>query len=112
MTVQNDFLRYGDNHLLVDAQNRDAVLAALGKRLGVRVLGLVLALAIDDNRLGSLTLGVEEVGVDTNAKLLRQLHELEGLGWLEENDLVALILLAFGDNVLDNVSDSAWGKNE
>ena len=101
-----------DNHLFVDSQNRDAVFAALGERLSVRVLRLVLALAVDDNRLGPLTLGEEEVGVDTGANLLRQLHEFEGLGRLQEDDLVALILLTFGDNVLDNVSDRQRRQNK
>ena len=95
-----------DSHLFVGCQDRDAELATLGERLGVWVLGLKLALAIDDNRLGSLALGVEEVGVDTGAKLLRQLHEFEGLGRLDEDDLVAFILLTFGDDILCDVSGS------
>jgi hypothetical protein len=94
------------NHLLVDSQDSDTIPAAFGEGLGVRVLGLVLALAVDDNRLGSLTLGEEEESVDTVADFLRQLQELEGLGRLDEDDLVAFILLAFGDDVLDSVSDN------
>jgi hypothetical protein len=53
-----------------------------------------------------MALGEEEERVDTVANLLRQLQEFEGLGRLDEDDLVAFILLAFGDKVLDNVSDS------
>ena len=94
-----------NNYLLVDSQDGDAITAAFGEGLGVRVLRLVLALAVDDNRLGSLTLGEEEESVDAVANLLRQLQELEGLGRLDEDDLVAFILLAFRDNVLDSVSD-------
>ena len=95
-----------DNHLFVGRQNGDAELATLGERLGVRVLGLELALAIDDNWLRPLALVVEEVGVDTGAKLLRQLYEFEGLGRLDEDNLVAFILLTFGDDILCDVSDS------
>ena len=94
------------NHLFVDSQNCDAELAAFRERFGKWVLGLELAPAIDDNRLGSLALGEEEEFIDTVANLLRQLQELEGLGRLEEDDLVAFILLTFGNNVLDSVSGS------
>jgi hypothetical protein len=93
-------------HLLVDSQNRNAVFAALCERLGVRVFGLVLALAIDDNRHRPMALGEEEEFVDATTNLLRQLQELEGLGRLEEDDLMAFILLTFRHNVLGNVSDS------
>ena len=100
------------NHLLVDSQDSDTIPAAFGEGLGVRVLGLVLALAVDDNRLGSLTLGEEEESVDTVADLLRQLQELEGLGRLEEDDLVAFIYLALRNDVLGKVSDSRWTQRK
>ena len=101
-----------DNHLFVGCQDRDAELATLGERLGVRILGLELALAVDDNRHGSLTLGEEEKLVDAIAHLLRQLQELEGLGRLEEDDLVAFIFLALRNDVLGKVSDSRWTQRK
>ena len=101
-----------DIYLFVDFQDSDAVLAAFGKGLGERVLGLVLALAVDDNRHGSLTLGEEEKLVDAIAHLLRQLQELEGLGRLEEDDLVAFIYLALRNDVLGKVSDSRWTQRK
>ena len=55
----------------VGPQNRNAVFAALRERLGERVLGLVLALAVDDDRHGPMALGEEEESVDTVANLLR-----------------------------------------
>jgi hypothetical protein len=98
----------GDSDLFVGSQDPDAIRAAFSERLSVRVLGLVLALAIEDNRLGSLGLGEEEEVVDAVANLLRQLHELESLRGLEEDNLMAFILLTFRDNKLGNVSDSKW----
>jgi hypothetical protein len=90
--------------LLVDSQDGNAHLAAFGEGLGVRILAVILALAIDGDWLRSLTLGEEEEVVDSAANLLRQLQELESLSWLEQDKLVAFILLTLRDQVLDNVS--------
>jgi hypothetical protein len=90
--------------LLVDSQDGNAHLAAFGEGLGVRILAVILALAIDGDRLRALALGEEEKVVDPAANLLRQLQELESLSWLEQDNLVAFILLTLRDQVLDNVS--------
>jgi len=80
--------------------------AAFGEGLGVRVLGLILAFAIDDNRLRALTFGEKEEFIDAVADLFWQLHELESLRRLEKNNLVAFICLTLRDNVLGTVSCS------
>jgi hypothetical protein len=93
-----------DTNLLVDSQNGYTHLAAFGEGLGVRILAVILALAVNGDRLRALTLGKEEEVVDPTANLLRQLQELESLSRLEQDKLVAFILLTLRDKVLGNVS--------
>jgi hypothetical protein len=76
--------------LLVDSQNGNAHLTAFGEGLGVRILAVILALAVNGDRLRALTLG--------------QLQELESLSRLEQDKLVAFILLTLRDKVLGDVS--------
>jgi hypothetical protein len=90
--------------LLVDSQNGNAHLAAFGEGLGVRILAVILALAVNGDRLRALTLGEEEEVVDPAANLLGQLQELESLSRLEQDKLVAFILLTLRDKVLGDVS--------
>jgi hypothetical protein len=93
-----------DTDLLVDSQNGNAHLAAFGEGLGIRILAVILTLTVDGDRLRALTLGEEEEVVDPAADLLRQLQELESLSRLEQDKLMAFILLTLRDEVLDNVS--------
>jgi hypothetical protein len=93
-----------DTDLLVDSQNGNTHLAAFGEGLGVWILAVILALSVNGDRLRSLTLGEEEEIVDPTTNLLRQLQELESLSRLEQDKLVAFILLALRDKVLGNVS--------
>jgi hypothetical protein len=90
--------------LLVDSQNGNAHLTAFGEGLGVRILAVILALAVNGDRLRALTLGEEEEVVDPAANLLGQLQELESLSRLEQDKLVAFILLTLRDKVLGDVS--------
>jgi hypothetical protein len=76
-----------DTNLLVDSQNGYTHLAAFGEGLGVRILAVILALAVNGDRLRALTL-----------------QELESLSRLEQDKLVAFILLTLRDKVLGNVS--------
>lgn len=89
--------------LLVGGQDCYTVLAALRKGLGVRVLRLVLALAVERDRLGTLALGEEEEEVDAVANLGCEFQELEGLRRLEDDDLTTLMLLSLRDEVLKGV---------
>jgi hypothetical protein len=93
-----------DTNLLVDSQNGYTHLAAFGEGLGVRILAVILALAVNGDRLRALTLGEEEEVVDPAANLLGQLQELESLSRLEQDKLVAFILLTLRDKVLGDVS--------
>jgi hypothetical protein len=93
-----------DTDLLVDSQNGNAHLAAFGEGLGIRILAVILTLTVDGDRLRALTLGEEEEVVDPAADLLRQLQELESLSRLEQDELMAFILLTLRDEVLDDVS--------
>ena len=71
--------------------------------LAAAILGVVLAFPVEGDGERTLTLGQEVELVDAIADLGIELHELESLGWLDEDSLEALILLALGDDILDAV---------
>ena len=75
---------------LVDGEQADAVLRALGVLLGEDVF--VAAFAFDRDRVVRDAAGSEVVAVDLRASLLWQLHEREGFGWLDDDGLVSLPL--------------------
>lgn len=76
--------------LLVDCEEGDAVLAAVGVGLGVDVGG-ALALGIDGDGVVDDAFGSEIEAVDPVADLGRELLEGESLGGLEDDDLLTLV---------------------
>lgn len=96
-------MSYGKAYLLAHSQERNTVLAALSVGFGIWVLGLVLALAVKSNRQHLLALGPEVESADLQADLGGKLHELERLCRLEEDNLMAFILLSLRDEILNNI---------
>jgi hypothetical protein len=89
-----------NTRLLADRQQSDTCFVAFGKSLRIWVLGIVPAPPVEGDGKGTLALGEEVEQVNALADLRTELHELEGLGWLNEDDLPAFILLSLGDDVL------------
>lgn len=79
----------GDAYLFVDGQKPNPGLTAFGKSLSIDLL--VGSLAIEHDRLADNPLLREVVLVNAGLDLLGQLQEFEGLGWADDDGLVAFM---------------------